>query len=143
MRKQNKKRLQKFDSDYIIQMIVIGIFLIGCSCMLIFYVRVFNRWDKAPVILIEGDYVTYLVNNEEYVNKVSFKTNEGLHPSGDGVDRRPYEIGELYIDYQVSNPNYVMSNRTLPLILFSGMEVLIGGIIVTLTVLEFKRRARM
>jgi hypothetical protein len=119
-------------------MVVFGLFFVGFACISIFYVRVFNKWNKAEIVAItraekqQIQLITYVVGGIEYTSEFST-----LRSNGTSIH---FDVGD-YIEYQVSNPNYVMSNRTLPLVLFSAAEILIGGIIVTLTVLEFKRRA--
>jgi hypothetical protein len=142
-RKEDRKRLKKYDfyiKDYKIRMIVFSLFLVMWSCLLIFWVRIFEKWDKAQIINAEytskGSVrglhkLTYLVNGKEYTAFASKQSNTSI----------AFRNGE-WIDYQVSNPNYIMWNRKFPLIILSVVEGLQVVIMVALTIQELKRQAK-
>jgi hypothetical protein len=132
--KNQGKRKERFDGVYKLRMIVFVVFLIIISCALIFYVRIFEKWDKASIIAIEdirGDVsqnITYLVGDEEYTEETAKRNDPYIS----------FRLGEL-VDYQVSNPHNVMYGRVFPL---TGLLILEGVVLttmITFTVIEFKR----
>ena len=133
MQKQN---ITRFDSAYKIRMVTIAVFLIGCSCLLIFWVRIFDKWDKAPIVAVKGSdkpflqQITYIVNEKEYTCEYSIPNDS----------RGKYFYVGDYMTYLVSNPAHVFPERTLPLIILSISEVGLFALAIGLTVLELKRR---
>jgi hypothetical protein len=130
---QNKKR-KRVDIEYKARMIVFGIFLIIWSCVLIFWLHIFDKWDKTRIIAVKdiGDpfaqQITYFVDEKEYT-RIASKSSE-ISDS--------FEVGE-WIDYQVSNPYYIIHNRTFPLIVFLVSWCVILAVMIGITVKEFKK----
>jgi exopolysaccharide biosynthesis protein len=131
---QNKKR-KRVDIEYKARMIVFGIFLIIWSCVLIFWVRIFERWDRAQIIAVRGrrgstfaEEITYIVDEKEYTAIAAKNSETDI----------PFEVGE-WIDYQVSNPYYVIYNRVLPLIVLLIADSGTLTVMIGITVNEFKK----
>jgi hypothetical protein len=87
--------------------------IIGFSCALIFYTKIFEKWDRTKVIDLE-DYngynaiATYIVNGKEYKRQIGHDEEsyeEWLYKAWGG------EL-ELYVDYLVSDPNYILPHNT-------------------------------
>jgi hypothetical protein len=72
-------------------MVTIALFLIGCTCLLGFWLRAFEKWDKATVVNVRGcgdsfsQIITFIVDEQEY---------SCSYPYSDDPMGKDFKIGE-------------------------------------------------
>ncbi|MDR2267393.1 MAG: hypothetical protein LBE09_07440 [Christensenellaceae bacterium] len=123
----------RFDGAYKIRMVTITLLLIGCTCFLGFWLRPFEKWDKATITKVERatdddspDTVTYMVDEIEYTRKLS---------------GHEFQVGDS-IDYLVSNPYRAVGNRVFALTMVLISEIILISFLIGLTVFEFRREIK-
>ncbi|MDR2267391.1 MAG: hypothetical protein LBE09_07430 [Christensenellaceae bacterium] len=128
---------KRFDGVYKIRMVTITLFLIAWTCVLVFWLRAFEKWDKATITKVEHtqdqgvDIVTYMVDEIEYTRKLSGKRK----------DYYGFIVGDS-IDYLVSNPYRAMDKRAFPLTIFLISEIIFISLLIGLTVFEFRKEGK-
>lgn len=134
MSENNKATKRKASLKYKVWLIALLIFFVVAFLILVFRVRIFEKFDRAEVIGFEdygADYkITYVVDGKEYYAIWAFTESASSQ----------FFNGKLeYIIYQVSDPTYTFINRNkelIPLLIFACLFLL--GII-PLTIYEVKK----
>jgi hypothetical protein len=118
--------------------------IIGFSCGLIFYTKIFEKWDRTKVIAID-EYdgytakVIYIVDGQEYRNQIKSPFDRS---AGTWLHKAVVGNIDLYVDYLVSNPNYFLPHNTKrdTTIIFSILWVASVGISTVILVKIYKKQ---
>jgi len=93
---------------------ILAVIVAGLSCALIFYTKIFEKWDRTKVVRI-SDYdghdatLIYIVDDVEYKNRTKSPFDRTV---GSWLSKAVNGEIELYVDYLVSNPNHFMPHNT-------------------------------
>ncbi|MDR2266477.1 MAG: hypothetical protein LBE09_02670 [Christensenellaceae bacterium] len=134
-----KQKRVPFDIAYKVQMIVFGLILILFTSVHGFYLRGFEKCGRAPIIAVESagkrgiQKITYVVDGKEYVCE---------YPTPSGSLGKYYYVGDS-MRYVVSNPSHALPESIVFLFAFWIFELLLIGVIIHFSVVEFKRRRKV
>lgn len=134
MSENSKASKRKVSLKYKVWLSMLLIFFMAVFLILVFRVRIFEKFDRAEVIGFEdyrADYkITYVVDGKEYYAIWAFTESASTQSFNGKLE---------YIIYQVSDPTYTFINRNAELIPLVILDILFLLGIIPLTIYEVKK----